>query len=126
MILVRTAQSITDAILDLAGGEQASGLDDLALAVDPLGLDRIEPRTLAGKEAGEDAHALTHLLDLAVVVVNPIRNGVADVPGGVVPDQEQDRLALQLELLAAPVQVSPPTPNPYHPKPTVVTPPRLA
>jgi hypothetical protein len=38
MILVRTAQRLTDASLDLTGGEQACGLNDLALGVDPLGL----------------------------------------------------------------------------------------
>jgi hypothetical protein len=36
----------TDAVGDLVGAEQTRGLDDSALAVDPLGLDGIEPGAL--------------------------------------------------------------------------------
>ena len=76
------------------GAEQAVGLDDAALAVDPLGLDRVEPGALDRQVAGDDAHAAARrCLTCAVVVADPGAHRLADVPGGVVPDQQQRRLA---------------------------------
>src|SRR5579862_6404578 len=104
MIFVGTAQSLADAILQFAGGEQARGLDDLALGMDPVRLDRIEPWAFDRQGAREDAHALPLALDLEIPVADPGADGAADLPGGVVPDQEQDGLALRFELGAAPAQ----------------------
>ena len=47
-----------DAISDLLGAEQASGLDDGPFAMDPFRLNRVEPGTLDRQEARQDAHAL--------------------------------------------------------------------
>src|SRR5439155_26777902 len=82
-----------DALDELFGGEQAVGLVDLALAVDPLGLYGVQPRALRGQEAGEDAHALARPFHLAVVGAEPGAGRVADVPGGVVPEEEQRLLS---------------------------------
>src|SRR5215216_6166816 len=48
MLVVRTPKDCADPIGQLVGPQQAVGLDHLALAVDPSGLHRIEPRTLLG------------------------------------------------------------------------------
>src|SRR5690242_19637143 len=81
------AKVSTDPVGDLVGAEQPGRLDDGALAMHPLGFDRIEPRTLDGQKAGQDAHALALLLDLAVVGADPGPHALAHVPGGVVPDE---------------------------------------
>jgi hypothetical protein len=50
----RTGKGGPDALLQLAGSEQAGGLDDAALAMDPLRPDRVEPGTLDRREAGDE------------------------------------------------------------------------
>jgi hypothetical protein len=47
---VRTSEGRADSICQLVGVEQSVGFDHLAFAVDPLGLDRVEPRTLLGQQ----------------------------------------------------------------------------
>ena len=100
-----TTVGVGDAVGAFLDGEQAVGFEDAAFAVDPGGLDGVEPWTLDWQVAGDDADAVTRLLDLAVVVSDPVTDEVADVPGGVVPDQEQRLLAVGVELAAAPVEV---------------------
>ena len=73
--------------------------------MDPGRFDGVEPRTFDGQVAGDDANATAAPLDLAVVVADPVAHRLADVPGGVVPDQEQGREALRRELCGAPRQV---------------------
>lgn len=104
MIRVRTVQGVTDVVVDLAGDEQSSGRDALALGVNPLGFDGIEPGARDRQGTGEDADAFLLPLDLTGVGVNPVLDGVTAVPGGGIPDQEQGRLPLGFEFLAAPVQ----------------------
>ena len=99
---MEAAVGVADAISELAD-RQAIGFADTPFAVDPFGLDGVEPGAL-GQVAGEDADT-GGLLDLAVVVADPGPHLVADVPGGVVPDQEEGRLPVCLELAAAPVEI---------------------
>src|SRR6266496_2907339 len=101
---MRTAVGIGDAVGQLLDREQAVGFDDAAFAVDPGGLNGVEPGTLDGQVVGDDADALALLLDLAVVVADPVAYQVADVPGRIVPDQEEGLHPVRLELAAAPVQ----------------------
>jgi hypothetical protein len=63
-----------------------------ALAMDPFGLDPIEPGAL--NRQGTHHHATaTGLLDVPVVRFEPGPHGLADVPRGVVPDQQQGGFA---------------------------------
>src|SRR5262245_29965680 len=98
------AKVSTDAVSDLLGAEQPCGLDNGALAMDPLGFDGIEPRALDGQEAGQEAHPLPLPLDVAVVRTNPGPHALTDVPGGLVPDQDPHPQARLLQLGAAPAQ----------------------
>ena len=100
-----TAIGVADAVSEFADREEAIGFDDASLAMDPGGLNGIEPGALAREVAGDDADALTLPLDLSVVVTDPVADLVADVPGGVVPDQEQSLLASRAELAAAPIEI---------------------
>src|SRR5262249_40401021 len=88
-----TAIDRTYTVRQFRSGEQAVRLRDLALAMHPLGFNRVEPRTLAGQEAGDQAHALAGLLDLPIVLAQPGAHDLAIMPGGIVPDQQDRALA---------------------------------
>src|SRR5688572_24554394 len=88
----------------LVGTEQTRGLYHLALAVNPFGFDRVEPRALLGQQTSDDPHSTTTLFYFSVVRTDPAPDLTAYVPAGVVPDQNQHLLAELFELLRAPLQ----------------------
>ena len=63
-----------------------------SLAMDPFGLDPIEPWALARQRTHYHAAAAC-LLDVPVVHLEPRTHGLADVPRSIVPDQQQGRFA---------------------------------
>src|SRR5260221_6656430 len=101
---MRAGKVAADTVGHLVGREQPRRFDDRALAVDPLGLNGVEPGTLDRQTADEEAHAVPIVLDLAVVGPDPGADRLADMPGGVVPDHHPDRHALLLQLGVAPRQ----------------------
>ena len=105
MRFMGAAVGVGDAIGEVLDGQQTIGFDDAALAVDSGGFDGVEPGALDRQVAGDDPNTDAALLDLAVVVTDPVAHQVADVPGGIVPDQEQGVLAVRMEFAAAPVQI---------------------
>src|SRR5215204_2761383 len=102
MFVMRTVEDSADSLGQLVSREQPVGLDHLALAMDPLGLYWIEPRTLLGQKAAYDPHAPAVLFDPAVVSSDPPSHLSAYMPAGVVPDQHPNSLADRFELLGAP------------------------
>ena len=50
MLVVRTLDCRADPLGQLVGTEQTRGLYHLALAVNPFGFDRVEPRALLGQQ----------------------------------------------------------------------------
>src|SRR5215207_6969679 len=102
MFVMRTVEDSADSLGQLVSSEQPVGLDHLALAMDPLGLYWIEPRTLLGQKAAYDPHAPAVLFDPAVVSSDPPSHLSAYMPAGVVPDQHPNSLADRFELLGAP------------------------
>src|SRR6266487_4412642 len=74
------------------------------LPVDPFWFNGVEPRTFAGQRADDEAHADGALFDLLIVLTHPVSHGLAAVPGGVVPDQQQGGEALGRELGGTPRQ----------------------
>src|ERR687894_235522 len=101
MRLVGTAENLADPVGKFLSAEQALGLYNLPLAVDPFGLDRVEPRALLGKQTGHYADSAPALFDSPVVLLDPASNLFRCVPTCVVPDQKQRLLAHSSELLAA-------------------------
>ena len=79
---------LAEPLLELGRGELALRLDHRPLAVDPLGLDRVQPRALARQAADQEAAPGAGGLNPTVVVPDPGADLLADVPGGVVPDQQ--------------------------------------
>src|SRR5438270_9412828 len=57
-VFLGTIESGADARAEFRGGQQPRRFDHPPLAMRPLGLDRIEPRTLARQVAREEPHAL--------------------------------------------------------------------
>src|SRR3712207_3787485 len=104
MLLVRTLQCRADPLGQLVGTEHTRGLDHLALAVNPFGLDRVEPRALLGQQTSDDPHSMTTLFDSSVVRTDPAPELTAYVPVGVVRDQHPHPFAELFELPGAPLQ----------------------
>src|SRR3712207_1229729 len=102
MRVMRTTKYSANSVGELVSSQQSVGFDDLALAVYPLGLYGIEPRTLLGQQAAHDPHSAPALLDFSVVLSEPAPDLFGDVPARVVPDEKQHSLARRLELLATP------------------------
>src|SRR6266568_1323067 len=70
----------------------------------PLGLDGIEPGTFGRQKERQNAYSFAGLSDLLVVLTNPGAYLLADMPGGVIPDQQPGGLALGLQPCATPLQ----------------------
>src|SRR5215207_6593957 len=106
MLIMRTTEDPTDPIRKLIRSKQPLWLDDLALAVYPLRLYGVQPRTLLRKKAADDPHSSFAVapFDLAVVLAEPSSYLAAYVPACVVPDEEQNLLAKSFEHLATPLE----------------------
>src|SRR5215210_1717492 len=108
MLVMRTIENSAYPIRKLVGSQQPLWLDDLALAVHPLGLYGVQPRALLRQKTAYDPHSgfAPTLLDTAVVLAQPAPYLFGDVPGSVVPDEEQNLLANSLEPFATPLKES--------------------
>src|SRR5919199_229248 len=104
MLVVRTTENPAYPIRKLVGSKQPVGLDHFALAVYPLRLYGVQPRTLLRQQATHDPHSLTALLGSAVVSSEPAPDLPGDMPARVVPDEDHDLLADLFELLQAPLK----------------------
>ena len=68
---------------------------------------RLIKATLGRQPACNDAHSRMALTlgcqDTAIVLLEPTAHFLADMPRGVIPDEDQHTLALTLQLLAKPL-----------------------
>ena len=101
MRFTRRAIRGTHASLQFVGTQDVISFGDIALAMHPLGLNRVKPGTFRGQQARQDADALARLLHGLIVAAHPAPNDLTLMPGRVIPDEHQDRNGLCLELLAA-------------------------
>ena len=104
MGLVRASEVSTDAFSQKLRRKQPIVLNHVALSVNPLWLDGIEPRALGGQKERQNAHPFVLLLDLLVLLSDPGPHLLAVMPGGIIPDQEPASLALLLQSSADPLQ----------------------
>src|ERR687891_2154574 len=100
---MRTAQMATDPFLGFLSGQLALRLHDGPFAVNPAGFNRIQPGAFDRQQAGDDTDP-TFPLGSDVVFPEPTLDLLADVPGGIVPDQEQGFLSFLLQLVTDPVE----------------------
>src|SRR5215208_5455169 len=101
---MRTTKDPTDPIRKLISSQKILRFHDLALAMNPFGLDGVEPRTLLRQQAAHDPHSASALLEFSVVSSQPAPDLPGDMPTSVVPDEEQNLLADLFELLQAPLK----------------------
>jgi hypothetical protein len=90
-------------VYDLRGGQHAVGLHDRPLAMDPMWFQRIEPGTFHWQAAGEEPHPAVPFHWL-VMGAYPAAHFLANVPGGVIPNQHQDPRALSGYALDQPAE----------------------
>ena len=70
--------------------------------MDPPRLDRVEPGAFLGQQTTQDTHTLTILFDLPIMFTDPNPCRSTDMPGSMIPDQDQHRFPGRLQSLAAP------------------------
>src|SRR5215213_8485963 len=104
MFVVRTVENLANSVGKLVCSEKSVGFDHLALAVNPLRFDGVQPRALLGKQATDDPYPLTAFFDSAVVGTEPTPHLFGDVPRSVVPDENENLLANGFELSHAPLE----------------------
>jgi hypothetical protein len=83
---MRTVENLANSVGKLVCSEKPVGFDHLALAVNRLRFDGVQPRALLRKQATDDPYPLTALFDSAVVGTEPTPHLFGDVPRSVVPD----------------------------------------
>ena len=67
MLVMRTIEDPANPIGEFVCAQQPVGFDYFALAMHPLGLYGVQPRTPLWQKATHDPHTFTALLDPAVV-----------------------------------------------------------
>src|SRR3990172_7103824 len=70
--------------------------------MDPHRLYRVEPGTFLGQQTLQDAHTMPTPLHLTVMISDPMSHSSANMPGSMIPDQNQHRFPNSLQFLAAP------------------------
>ena len=102
MFVVRTTERPAHPVGQFIRAQQSIELHDLALAMNPFGLDGVQPRALLRQKATDDPYPTAALLDFSIVFAEPSSDLPGDVPACVVPDEKKGLLAKSFELLAAP------------------------
>src|SRR5918999_1446907 len=106
MLFISAAKVITDPLGQFPATEQPVGLHHFAFGMGPAGFYGVEPGTLGGQGTGQNPYPLPFPFDLTVMLLNPALYVLTNVPGGIIPHQEQSLLAQRLQLATAPLQES--------------------
>ena len=88
MLVVRTTENPANPVGKLVSAQEIVRLDHFALAVNPFGLNRIQPRALLGQKTTYDPDPTPTVFDVAVVLVESSPDLFGDVPARVVPDEK--------------------------------------
>src|SRR5579875_451438 len=104
MIFIGTLKVGTNAFSELASRKQPISFDHIALAMNPFGLNRVQPGTLRGEKKGQNTHAFAFLLDRPVVLSDPGPHDLAIMPGSIIPDQQPGCLPLGLQASTTPLE----------------------
>ncbi len=98
-----TAKCGTDAFSEFVSGKQSGWLDHAPFPMHPVRFNRVQPRAFNGQSATDASHATVPLHPL-VMVLNPRPHLMADMPRGVVPNQQPRRFAQRRQPRADPRQ----------------------
>src|SRR5262245_23470617 len=104
MRLTRTAIIGIDPCFQLVGAQQPLRIRSSTLPMVPFLFSRVDPWTFSGQGADDEAHTLRPTLDRLIVLAYPVPHGLAAMPRGIIPDQQQRGEALGGALGRAPSQ----------------------
>src|SRR3972149_771024 len=104
MSFMSTGESGANSLGQFVHRQRAVRFEDATLGVEPLGFNGIEPGTLDGQRADQQANALSSAFDQPVVFTHPLPHGLAAMPGGVTPNHGQTARAERLGFAAQPVE----------------------
>src|SRR3954452_20305916 len=107
MLVMRATEDPATPLGKLVGAKHSCRLYHFALAMNPLGLYRVQPRALLWQQAAHDPYAFAALFDSAVILPEPAPDLLGDVPAGIVPDENQRLLTKGFEFLGAPSEKLP-------------------
>src|SRR5215471_11422230 len=93
-----------DPCFEFSSTQQAVWFRDGMFPMDPFRFNGVEPWAFARQRTDDNAYALSTTLDPLIMLAYPVPHGVAAVPRGVIPDQQQRGKALGGELDRAPGQ----------------------
>src|SRR5512147_1251171 len=102
--LTDTAIISADPFLQFGGAQPLLRFRYGALAMPPLRLNGIEPRALHWQPMDHNPYSVPGQLDLTIMTTEPVPDGLAVMPGGVIPEPYQGRGALSPEPHATPSQ----------------------
>src|SRR5262249_2375648 len=102
--LVRTAEVSIHSLSQFRGRQQPGGFDHRSFPMDPMRFQGVEPRAFEGQGTTHNPDALAFTFDLLVVFSDPLPDGLAAVPRGIIPHQQQSGLAQSGHLGADPGQ----------------------
>src|SRR5918996_4157 len=104
MLFISTSKVIADPLGQFPATEQPVGLHHPAFGMDPARFYGVEPGAFGGQEAGQNPYPRSCPFDLTVVLLDPALDLLANVPGGIVPHQEQRFLTQSFQLATDPGQ----------------------
>src|SRR5215210_7990388 len=102
MLVVKTTERPEHPVGQFIRAQQSIELHDLALAMNPFGLDGVQPRALLRQKATDDPYPTAALLDFSIVFAEPSSDLPGDVPACVVPDEKKGLLAKSFEQRRSP------------------------
>src|SRR5215472_1585813 len=104
MGFIGTPKMSTNAFSQLLSREHSIRFHYGLLRMDPLRFNWVEPGALCGEQERQNTDPLVRLLDLLIVPTNPLAHHLADMPGGIVPDQQPMPFSLRSQTLTTRLQ----------------------
>jgi hypothetical protein len=99
-----TGIGCTDTRCQFCRAQEAIGFRDGPFAMDPLGLNRVQPWAVYRQPVGDNPHAALPCFHLLIVEAEPRADSLTCGPRGVIPDEQQGGEALRRQAVAAPGQ----------------------
>src|SRR5215510_152430 len=104
MGFMSAVESGTYSLGQFVHGQGTIRFENTTLGMEPLRFNGIEPGTLDGQRANQQANALSRTLDLLIMLTDPLSHSLTAMPGGIIPNQGQHMLAEGLDFVAQPGQ----------------------
>ena len=101
----RTIQGTINLLFQFSRRQFSTRLYNSPFPMYPFWFNRIQPGAFGWQGTHPDANTLSQHRHLAIMFSNPVSNIFADMPGSVIPDQDQNPFTLGLKFFATPFQI---------------------